>query len=429
MTLFANYRLGYALLVAGLTLATRSAFASESLAALVDTAIAQNPQLTAIEAQIAALEHKTTQAGAWQNPKLQVAYQNAPVDSFALGVEPMTQVMIRLEQTVPFFGKTSDREDVVRKATQAKKWDLEEKKNELRALVKTAYYRLALSRQLERITRDHIDLVLQLIDAVRIKYEVGKAAQQDLLRLEVLRDRLRDELRDFARQQRELTAAINTTLHRDVETPIETPKELVIEAPPRTLDDLSAIALASRPELKALASTAQMHRAAANLAEYEAIPDPTLFASYGIRTEIPSGNPGRDLVTLGIGLPLPIFYGSRNAARASESRELARANDARSAAVVDAIHGGLEDALAKWSRAADKVKTYRTKLVPDAHRTLDATFSSYQVDRADFLSLYDAELELLQFEKTIRIATTEGLVAETVIERLIGKTLTGSKVP
>jgi outer membrane protein TolC len=410
-------------------LASRPVLAAEDLAALVDVALAHNRELAAMEAKIAALEHRTTRAGAWQNPKLTAAYQNVPIDPFALGVEPMSMVMIRLEQTVPFFGKTSSREDVVQKATQSRKWDLEEKKNELSASVKTTYYRLALSRHLEKITRDHIDLVVQLIDAVRIKYEVGRAAQQDLLRLEVLRDRLRDDLEDFTKAQRELTAGINATLHRHVETAIDTPAELPIEAPANSLDELSRMALATRPALKALAFTADMHRAAAALAEYEAVPDPTLFASYGVRTELPNGNPGRDLVTLGVGLPLPVFYSSRNAAEASASRELARAADATREAVVDAIHGGLEDALARWTRAADKVKTYRTKLVPDAHRTLDATFSSYQVDRADFSSLYDAELELLRFEKTIRVATTDGLVAKTAIERLIGEKLTGSNVP
>ncbi len=55
--------------------------------------------------------------------------------------------------------------------------------------------------------------------------------------------------------------------------------------------------------------------------------------------------------------------------------------------------------------------------------TLDATFSSYQVDRAEFISLFDAEVELLEFERTIRRATVDGLIAIANIELLIGKEL------
>jgi len=94
--------------------------------------------------------------------------------------------------------------------------------------VKQAYYRLALARQIKKITEEHVTLIEQLIDAVRIKYEVGRSAQSDLLRLEILRDRLKDSIEDFDRQDRELTAAINATLHRAVATKIITPKRFAL---------------------------------------------------------------------------------------------------------------------------------------------------------------------------------------------------------
>ncbi len=384
-------------------------------------ALKENPQLSAIEAQIAALEHKATQAGAWQNPKLQVAYQNAPIDSLALGVEPMTMVSFRLEQTVPFFGKTSERRGVVRKETEAKRWQLEEKRNQLRAMVKTAYYQLALARHLKKLTDDHIDLVEQLIDAVRIKYEVGKAEQESLLRLQVLDGRLKDDLEDFTRRDRELTAAINAALHRNPGVAVTTPASLSLSPPSVSIAELEAKAVEARPALKELQATAEMQRNAAKLAEYEAVPDPTFFAAYGIRSPLPNGNPGRDLVSFGVGVPLPLFYGSRNAAQAGQAREQARAAEANKSALFDAIDADLESELAAWSRAAEKVNTYRDKLVPEAHRTLDATFSSYQVGRADFLSLYEAELDLLSFEKVIRTATVAGLVAQATVEKIVGK--------
>jgi outer membrane protein TolC len=393
----------------------------DDLDQLIEVALAQNPQLSALEAQVSALLHKTTQVGAWKDPKLVVAYQNVPVDSFALGQEPMSMLAIRLEQTVPFFGKTSVREGVVKKATQAKRFELQEKRNQLRLLVKKVYYRLALARQLRAITVEHVELTGQLIDAVRIKYEVGRAEQQNLLKLELLRDRLEDDLEDFDRQDVELTAALNAALHRDVEAPIETPKSLELEGGTIDVAQASQQAIEYRPLLKQLTSTVQMHRQAADLATFEAVPDPTLFAAYGYRPELPGGNPGRDLVTFGVGIPLPVFYGSRNKAQAAEASSLANSAEAQQESVVDSISSSLAAAIATRNRAARKVKTYREQLVPQAHRTLDATFSSYQVDRADFLSLFEAELELLNFEKTIRIATTEGLVAKATFEMLVGK--------
>jgi outer membrane protein TolC len=400
---------------------TANAAEPSDLDHLVQLALVQNPELDAIEAQVTALEHTTTQVGAWRNPRLVVAYQNVPVDSFALGQEPMSMLALRLEQTVPFFGKTADREGVVNKATQAKRHELEEKSNQLKLLVKKVYYRLALARQLRAITVEHVDLTKQLIDAVRIKYEVGSAQQQNLLRLEVLRDRLKDDLEDFDRQDVQLTAALNAAIHRDVATTIVTPDMFELSGPSIQVTAAKERALEHRPLLKQLRSTVQMHRQAADLASFEGVPDPTFFASYGYRPELPGGNPGRDLVTLGVGFPLPVFYGSRNKAQRDEASSLANSVQSQRESVLDEISSGLADALATWTRASSKVKTYRARLVPQAHRVLDATFSSYQVDRADFLSLFEAELELLSFEKTIRIATAEGLVAQAIIEMLVGE--------
>lgn len=400
-----------------------AAEAPDDLRQLVAAALEQNPELDSLQAQVEALEHKVTQVGAWKDPKLVVAYQNVPVDSLALGEEGMSMATIRLEQTIPFIGKTDDRQGVAQQAVSAKRWQLEERRSQLRALVKRAYYKLALARQLESITGQHIQLVLQLISAVRIKYEVGRAAQQNLLRLRVLRDRLADDLEDFKRQDAGLTAVLNAALHRDVATPVTTPKRFNVQEPSATVSSLQGLARESRPALKSLAATSQMHRAAADLARSEAIPDPTLFAAYGLRKQQKNGMGGRDLLTFGLAVPLPVFYGSRYGARAEESSSKARASDANQDALLDRIASALADALATWRRSAGKVDTYTNSLVPEAHRVLDATFSSYQVDRADFISLYEAEVELLKFERTIRTATVEGLMAQATIEMLVGKEL------
>jgi outer membrane protein TolC len=166
-----------------------------------------------------------------------------------------------------------------------------------------------------------------------------------------------------------------------------------------------------------------MHRSVADLAGSEVLPDPTFFISYGLRSELENGGTGRDLITIGVGIPIPFFSISRYGAKTQEAIAFSRVTDAKRDAVLDAISGELAEARAKWQRAFNKLKQYRNQLVPEAHKTLDATFSSYQVNQADFTSLYEAQLELLNFEKTIRIATFQGLLAQTTIEQLIGREL------
>ena len=79
--------------------------------------------------------------------------------------------------------------------------------------------------------------------------------------------------------------------------------------------------------------------------------------------------------------------------------------------------------VAEWERAVSEAKTYRKELMPLAKQALDATFAAYQVDRADFASLFQAELELLDFERTIRRAEAQASLLRVEAESLIGTTL------
>jgi cobalt-zinc-cadmium efflux system outer membrane protein len=391
------------------------------LASLVEIALDENRSLDALDDQIAALESKLTRAGVWQDPSLTVAYQNVPVNSFALGETPMSMLLVRVDQSLPFAGKTSKREAVVREESQAKHWELDEQRSRLRALIKEMYYKLALARQLGVLTTEHLSLVDQFVDVVRVKYEVGRAAQYELLRLEVLRERLVDDRDKFEQQDDELTAVLNVMLHRDVSSPIETPEQLMLDAPTHSLAELRQLALTQRPLLKQFESIARMHDATADLAQAEVRPDPRLFASYGFREALDSGEQGEDLVTLGIALRLPFHRDARQGTQVRQSQSLARAALAGREAQADTQSVDLARALSGWERAVDRIASYSERIIPAAERALDATFSSYQVDRADFVSLYQAEMELLDFERMIRLATVDGLLAKVKIEQLCGE--------
>jgi len=96
---------------------------------------------------------------------------------------------------------------------------------------------------------------------------------------------------------------------------------------------------------------------------------------------------------------LPIFYDSRWGSQKRELLERARSSEFRLKAELDKIRGALGRALATWERAIEEAETYRISLVPSAHKTLVSTFAAYQVNRADFASLYQAERRLLEFEQ------------------------------
>jgi outer membrane protein TolC len=120
-------------------------------------------------------------------------------------------------------------------------------------------------------------------------------------------------------------------------------------------------------------------------------------------------------------VPIPFSYDSRWGSQKRENKARARAAEQQREAELDRIRAGLGQHVASWKRAIQEATTYRQKLVPQAHRTLDATFAAYQVDRAEFASLFQAELQLLDFERTIRRAEAKAALSRVEVEALLGR--------
>ena len=386
---------------------------------LGNAAVEANPNILAIEDRIGALEQKVAQARVWLDPTFSAEYSNMPINDPVPGEHPMSGIQFMLRQTFYWPGKISAREDEAKSRVLEEQLSLAEKRVQLRATVRRAYYRLALTRQLRDVTRQHVRLVSDFIDIARIKVETGVGAQHELLRLRVLVDQLKDDLKTFDRDEASLTAAINATLHRSIDIEVPTPEQTVVPEPTTDAVTLAQQAERERPLFKRYAAEAETYRGAARRAKREGYPDITLWAGYRVRTRAGT-DPGTDFLSLGVSLPLPFSYDGRWGSEGRQNEKMAAAAMQDRDAALDRMRGDLGGIVADWKRSAQKARTYRDELIPEAHMSLDATFSSYRVGRADFASLFQAEVELLNFERTTRMAATEAAEARVSAEEIVG---------
>jgi len=387
---------------------------------LVRQALEAHPSLDALREQIGALESRSWQASARPEPMVGVEYSNMPVTAPVPGNHPMSGVQLRVQQTLLVPGTVPRRIAAADARVRVGEASYEEARVSLAAAVRRTYWQLALTRQLRTVTGEHLTQVDQLIDAVRGAYEVGKAGQHDLLNLQVLRDRLQDGLADHDRADRELTAALAAAVHDPALAAIETPARTAVPSPPGSLDELVERALAGSPALARLDATAAAERAAAESARREAWPDLTLWAGYRVRAPMDDGDDGTNQASLGLSVPLPTAADRRWGGREAEHEALARAADAARAATADTLRADLDGALARWERAAAKAGTYREGLIPDARTTLEATLAAYQVGRADYASLFQAEVTLLDLERAARVAEADAALAAVDVNRALG---------
>jgi hypothetical protein len=69
------------------------------------------------------------------------------------------------------------------------------------------------------------------------------------------------------------------------------------------------------------------------------------------------------------------------------------------------------------------VESYRKTLIPSADQTLKSTLFAYTSDRADFASLYQAELRLLEFDRAVIVAAGTTRINRAQVEGAIGRAL------
>ncbi len=367
---------------------------------LAAQAIAANPSLEARRSRVAELEAMASAAGAWEDPRLELAYRNAPVDSLSLRDDPMSGFEVRAEQMLPAWGTSRLRDELALSRARASEHERDEAANRLRREVFVSYWSLVRTRLLEEVTRRHAARADELLRAVRARYEVGAAGQHELLRLTLLRDRLVDELDGFERMDRELRAALARALSREADSPIDTP--LLVE--PLAVVGEPSVWLAQardrRPELALLAQRIHTEETAAELAHRERLPDVTVWVGYHARSFDLPGMNDSDLLSAGVSIPLPWGSATRSRAERAARLQAARAETARHRSLSERIGEELERIHARWVRAYEQSLRYRDELVPAGHAALDSVLADYAVGRADFASLYQAEVDLLDLDRT-----------------------------
>jgi outer membrane protein TolC len=297
---------------------------------------------------------------------------------------------------------------------------LEEAKSQLRREVFELFWELTLSRMLEEVTRQHIARAEELLEAVRARYETGAAGQHQLLRLGVLRDRLRDDLGNFVRADSVLSAALSRALSRDAERSFATPPDLDPKPVSGTVSEWLARARAERPELRRLEESIRTADTAAELARIDGRPDVTAWMKYRVRTVDTPIDDGTDQVSVGFSVPIPWGSAKRSRAERAAQLQVARAERARLVAELDRIEADLAAIQARWTRAFEQAVEYRDNLTPDARATLETSFTDYTVDRADFATLFEAEVALLDLERTLLRSTAETHIQAAAADATMG---------
>lgn len=223
-------------------------------------------------------------------------------------------------------------------------------------------------------------------------------------------------------QERVATAArFNALLGRDAG--IEVPA-LELPAPggaPPSLEALIAMAERQRPALQAARQHVLAAEAGYREARRELYPDFMLSVEYGQRPQY------EDMVTIMLGVSLPLFAGSRQLPMRDEMRAMQAMEEAEERDLYNETYARLAELRAQAERARNLSALYASAVLPQARAAVESALSAYRVGRVDYMTLVNNEMTVNRYEiESVRLAA-EYRQAVAGIEALIGVQMEGAR--
>ncbi|HEX8960530.1 MAG TPA: TolC family protein [Geobacteraceae bacterium] len=394
----------------------------ESLARLTDTAIANNPELKSSDARWQMFRNRITQARTFDDPMLMLKIQNGIVsDPLNFHKDPMTQKVIGISQQIPFWGKRDLKGEVAAQEAESYRWQVEERKLELRRMVAETYYQIYFVDKSLEIVDKNIRILDDFITLAETKYSVGQGAQQDVFKAQVERSKMLDMRITLESQRKSLQAALNALLYRPAETPVGKIPDFDIKPLALSPEELRRLASDNRPLLKSLNATIEKGKAGHRLAEKEFYPDFNVSFEYMQRDRFEGSN-GDDMYSLGVTFNLPVQRARRHAMVAESSSEITMATEELNG-TKNSIDSGIADLLAQMERRRRLVDLYRTGIVPQSEQSLESATIGYRVNKVDFLTLQDNRITLFNYERELYDSLADYQMKRAQLEALVGKEL------
>lgn len=396
------------------------AVADAHLETLVRQALEARPELARAAAELRAARERVPQAQAWPEPMLQVGVQNDSFNKWNVGAMETSWVSFMASQTIPFPGKLGARAEVAQSDARVTELGAERVRLSTIAEVRRGYLALQVLRERRALLARLASLNDRLVGLARIRVESSQGTQAELLRAQVELSRVTQRRLQLDSEERVQVQALNQLRQQPLDTAIASSE---LKTFPTLLDEAKAIALAREhsPELLAAKEGLTRADASATLARRSYLPDLLVSAGVMVRGRLDP------MWALTVGVPLPVFAGSR------QSRALAEAEAMKEASLRGSE--GLEQLLAlRAHQRAESLKalsaiwkTWQEGLLAQAAAAAESTLSQYSSGGAPLSAVLEANtVSISEVEASLQVLATAWRLAIAQDELSLGEAVSSA---
>ena len=295
---------------------------------------------------------------------------------------------------------------------------------ELRALVfetKSAYFELARLNERMNLVQELLKGSKELEGIAGRQVELGSRAGIELSQIKIEAARARQQAVLAEAEIKAKSSELNTLMGRANGEPVTT---YPLDFQPQAIGEAEAVAqaLQFRAELQWVQARKEKIQREASLAKATGLPD--IAPQY--RAESLTGEPRTGGFGVSISLPFLDYGSRRNQIRQAEAA--AKAEEQRLLATQNQIRQEVVQALARLSAAQAVVNEFRSGLLDESRKVLEASSKGFELGETTIVSLLEAQRTFRAVQTEYIDALTSHALARVALERAMG-TVPASLLP
>jgi outer membrane protein TolC len=389
---------------------------AQTLRELVAEALTNNAEIAVAQKGYEASRKRPSQVSSLPDPAFAPGYSSngRPWPGAGLGTEPTSQIGFMISQEVPFPGKRKLAGDLAVKESEAEWQQYEQAQLSVVSRLKQAYYRRAYAFAAAGVLDRNLRLLDNLLRITEARYQVGRAAQQDVFKAQTQISILEARRLQLEREKSAREAEINSVVNRPPGSTLGRPDELGPLTLTTGLEQIYGAARANSPMLRRDQKMIERAEVALNMARKEYYPDFTLNGGYYNMGSMP------DMYMFRVEIRIPLyFFRKQRAGVAEQAQSLVRSRRMYEA-TNQSLHFRIQDDYLMAQTAEQLSRLYRETVIPQAGLALEASLASYETGSVDFLTVFTNFITVVEYEMNYYEGLQDLYVALSRLEEMAG---------
>jgi cobalt-zinc-cadmium efflux system outer membrane protein len=396
-----------------------------SLPGVIEYSLQHNGDLQSFREEKGIFDAGKVKAGLFPNPTLDLEAGTGALT----GSSAESTLSVGISQELLLAGKRSKRLAVAEREQDLYRYQLSDRERLIREEVATVFYDVILAEKRLALADRSIALNRKLLEVSKARLAAGDIPEleMNLVKVELARsEALRIDVAKALNQSQEKLAAITGLPVGERYRVSGTFQSTTTLS--KALADLKQLALAQRPDMKALEAERGGGEAAVRLARAESVPNLTVGLALwrDTRSMNISGMEGTDkayTVVMKLSMPIPVF--DHNQAAVQEARARQSSAESRLSAAIRTVEREVETAYSSCLSSEKILSLYKTDIIPQLEENLSLTEEAWRLGEVGILGVIQEQKKFFEVSDNYLMALYNHQIALVKLDSAVAAKLNG----